>query len=98
MGVSFRDEAMESISRITKMADQIEEQMKMDKLFEARNQMIERAAQVGLDLSEAHRAMSKITGALADLADLKSQLVSVCTEIERLQKEQAPLTDQVLGG
>lgn len=71
----------------------------MDSLIQARAQMVERAAQIGLDLSDAHRAMSKITGALADLADLKSQLVSVCTEIERLQKEQAPTptTDQVLG-
>ena len=62
----------------------------MDSLIQARNQMVERSAQIGLDLSDAHRAMSKITGALADLADLKSELVRVCGEIERLQKEQGP--------
>lgn len=62
----------------------------MDALIQARAQIAERAAQIGLDLSEAHRAMSKITGALADLAYLRAELVRVCGEIERLQKEQAP--------
>ena len=62
----------------------------MDSLIQSRAQMVERAAQIGLDLSEAHRALSKITGALADLADLRAELVRVCGEIDRLQKEQQP--------
>ena len=66
----------------------------MDTLIQTRNQLVERSAQVGLDLSEAHRAISRIAGSLADLADLKSELVRVCGEIERLQKEQDPAPDK----